>query len=105
MEDQGEAATFAFAADELANILGNEVRHRIRPLAATAWQHDPWSRGSYSYALPGHADDRAILAAPVDDRVFFAGEATSPNDFSTAHGAYTSGLAAAEATLASLQRG
>ena len=44
-------------------------------------------RGSYSYALPGHAGDRAKLAAPVDGRLFFAGEATSPNFFSTAHGA------------------
>jgi monoamine oxidase len=104
METRGEAAMFAFAADELANILGNDVRRHIRPLAATAWQHDPWSRGSYSYALPGHADDRAILAAPVDDRLFFAGEATSPYDFSTAHGAFSSGLAAADATLVSLRR-
>jgi len=30
---------------------------------------------------------RALLAAPVDGRLFFAGEATSPNFFSTAHGA------------------
>ena len=55
-----------------------------------------------SYARPGHADDRAVLAAPVDDRLFFAGEACSPNFFSTAHGAYMSGIAAAEAALASL---
>ena len=95
---------FAFAADELANILGSDVRKHISPLASTAWQSDPWSRGSYSYALPGHADDRAILAAPVDERLFFAGEATSPNDFSTAHGAYMSGVAAADAALASLGR-
>jgi monoamine oxidase len=104
MEREGEAAMFAFAADELANILGNDVRKHISPLASTAWQKDPWSRGSYSYALPGHADDRAILAAPVDERLFFAGEATSPNDFSTAHGAYMSGVAAADAALASLGR-
>ena len=43
-----------------------------------------------------------MLAAPVDNRLFFAGEATSPNFFSTAHGAYLSGLTAAEAALASL---
>jgi monoamine oxidase len=103
MEAEGPAAMFAFAADELTNILGGDIRRHISPLAATAWQQDPWSRGSYSYALPGHADDRAILAAPVDDRLFFAGEATSAHDFSTAHGAYLSGLAAAEATLASLR--
>jgi monoamine oxidase len=104
MEREGEAAMFAFAADELANILGGDIRNHIAPLAATAWLRDPWSRGSYSYAVPGHADDRVVLAAPVDDRLFFAGEATSLNDFSTAHGAYMTGAAAAEAALKSLGR-
>jgi monoamine oxidase len=102
MEREGEAAMFAFAADELAGILGADIRKHLSPLAATAWQQDPWSRGSYSYARPGHAGDRAVLAAPVDDWLFFAGEATSPTDFSTAHGAYVSGLAAADAALATL---
>jgi monoamine oxidase len=95
---------FSFAAGELARLFGNDIRRQIAPLASTAWQHDPWTRGSYSYALPGHADDRALLAAPVDNRLFFAGEACSPNFFSTAHGAYLTGLAAAEAALASLPR-
>lgn len=104
MEAQGQAVMFAFAADELANILGSDIRRHISPLAATTWQQDPWSRGSYSYALPGHAGDRAILAVPIDDRLFFAGEATSPNDFSTAHGAFMTGATAAEAVLASLGR-
>lgn len=101
LEDEGEAAMFAFAADELAHILGNNIRRRIAPLAATGWLHDPWALGSYSYAQPGHADDRAVLAAAVEDRLFFAGEACSPNFFSTAHGAYQSGIAAAEAMLGS----
>jgi monoamine oxidase len=50
--------------------------------------------------LPGKADCRAELAAPVDDRLFFAGEACSRSDYSTAHGAYVSGVAAAEALIA-----
>ena len=102
LEREGEAAMFAFASGELARLFGNDIRKRMLPLAATAWRHDPWSRGSYSFALPGHADDRAVLAAPVDDRLFFAGEACSPNFFSTAHGAWMSGVTAAEAALASL---
>jgi monoamine oxidase len=105
LEREGEAAMFSFAADELANLLGNGIRQRIAPLAATAWLSDPWARGSYSHALPGHAADRAQLATPVDDRLFFAGEATSPNFFSTAHGAYLSGITAADATLAGFGRG
>ena len=93
---------FAFAADKLARLFGNNIRRHIAPLASTAWQRDPWARGSYSYALPGHAEDRAVLAAPVDDRLFFAGEATSPNFFSTAHGAWLSGITAAADALAAL---
>jgi monoamine oxidase len=104
LEREGEAAMFSFAAGELARLFGNDIRRQIAPLASTAWAHDPWARGSYSYALPGHADDRALLAAPVDDQLFFAGEACSANFFSTAHGAYMTGVAAAEAALASLAR-
>jgi monoamine oxidase len=103
LEREGQAAMFSFAADELARLLGNDVRKRMAPLASTAWLQDPWARGSYSFALPGHADDRAVLAAPVDDRLFFAGEACSANFFSTAHGAWMSGITAAEAALASLR--
>jgi len=74
----------------------------VKPLHLHRWGVDPFARGSYSYALPGQAECRGALAAAVDDRLFFAGEATSPNFFSTAHGAYLSGLSAAEAALASL---
>ena len=103
LEREGQAAMFDFASVELSRILGSDIRKRISPLASTAWLQDPWSRGSYSYALPGRADDRAVLAAPVDDRLFFAGEACSPNFFSTAHGAWLSGITAAEAALVSLK--
>lgn len=100
LEQAGEAGMAAFAAEELARRLGSDIRRRIAPIATTAWRRDPWARGSYSYARPGHAGDRAILAAPVEGRVYFAGEATSPNFFSTVHGAWISGMAAAEAALA-----
>jgi monoamine oxidase len=102
LERDGIAAMTAFAIDELAALFGENIRKRLRPIASSAWRADPFAGGSYSCALPGHADDRARLAAPVDDRLFFAGEACSPNFFSTAHGAYEAGLKAADAALASL---
>ena len=95
----------AFGIDELAGVFGNRIRSCVRPLVASAWSGDPYARGSYSYALPGHADDRAIWAEPVGNRIFFAGEAVSAHDFSTTHGAYLSGLAAAEQVLASVSDG
>src|SRR5580704_12903917 len=104
MEREGLAAMAAFATDELAALRGNDIRKELTPLAASFWRGDDFARGSYSYARPGHAGDRAVLAAPVDNRIFFAGEATSLKFFSTVHGAYETGIAAAEAALKSLDR-
>ncbi len=82
------------------------VRQRFRPPTSSrsgciGWHSDPFALGAYSYASPGNADCRAALAKPVDDRLFFAGEACSPHDFSTAHGGYLTGVAAAERVIAS----
>jgi monoamine oxidase len=101
LEDAGEGAIAAASIDEIAGFLGNDFRRKLKPLSESRWAHDPFARGSYSHALPGHAGDRAVLAAPVDGRLFFAGEATSPGFFSTAHGARDSGERAAEEVLAS----
>jgi monoamine oxidase len=73
---------------------------RLKPLHSYGWGIDPFSHGSYSYALPGKSDCRVALAAPVDDRLFFAGEACSVHDFSTAHGAYLTGIVAADQAIA-----
>jgi monoamine oxidase len=94
----------AMAIDEIVALLGSDYRRKLRPLASSRWAHDPFANGSYSHALPGHAGAREILAAPVDDRLFFAGEATSPNFFSTCHGALESGIRAAEEALGTLTR-
>jgi monoamine oxidase len=102
LEAEGEAAFASFAIGQLASLLGERMRKRLHPIAATAWARDPYARGSYSHAMPGHADARLALAAPVDGRLFFAGEACMVHDFSTAHGAYRSGVAAADAVIAML---
>jgi monoamine oxidase len=102
LEDAGEGALAAQSINEIAALLGNDYRRKLKPLAESRWAHDPFARGSYSHALPGHAGDRAVLAAPVDGRLFFAGEATSPNFFSTAHGARDSGERAAQEVMAAV---
>lgn len=102
LEAEGPGASAAFAIEELAGIYGSGLRDRVSVLAKTAWASDPWVRGSYSHALPGRAGERAVLAAPVDGRLFFAGEACSPHAFSTAHGAWETGERAAREVLAAL---
>lgn len=102
LEAEGGAAMVAFACEEIVGLLGSAIKSRLTPLARSAWVGDPWARGSYSSALPGHADDRRRLAEPVEDRLFFAGEACSRDHFGTAHGALVSGIAAADRALAAL---
>ena len=99
LEDAGDGAIAAASIDEIVSFLGNDFRGKLKPLRESRWAHDPFARGAYSHALPGQAHQRAVLAAPVDDRLFFAGEATSPNFFSTAHGAHDSGERAANEVL------
>lgn len=101
LEDAGDGALAAQSIDEIAGFLGNDYRRKLKPLTESRWAHDPFARGSYSHALPGHAGDRAVLAAPVDGRLLFAGEATSSHFFSTAHGARDSGERAAAEILES----
>jgi len=103
LEARGLAATADFAIGELAGLFGNDIRKWLTPLAGSAWGGDAFARGAYSMALPGHADDRALLASPVDGRLFFAGEACSAVDFGTAHAAYQTGAEAAAQIVAALQ--
>lgn len=100
LEECGVSAFFDFAVEELTGLLGADFAKRLKPGPMHLWAADPFARGSYSFALPGKAGCRAQLAAPIDDRIFFAGEACSAHDFSTAHGAYRTGVAAAEAIIA-----
>ncbi len=53
-------------------------------------------------ALPGQAYQRANLQRPVDERLFFAGEATVTGGQGTCHGAYLSGIQAAQEIAAQL---
>lgn len=100
LEAAGTAAMADFAEGELAFSFGEGIRGCFTPLAASAWMADPLAGGAYSYARPGAADARGILAKPLNGRLFFAGEATSPEFCASAHGAFMSGERAAREALA-----
>ena len=104
LENDGPAAMTALARERLKAIFGAAIEKEITGSCATAWRGDPEIGGGYSGARPGQAHRRAALARPLDDRLFFAGEATSLDFYSTAHGAYFSGLAAAEAASAAVRK-
>lgn len=87
----------ALARRELGNLLGADFNTRIRRIAYSDWKGDPRFGGSYSYARPGQHGEREQLARPASERLAFAGEACSPRDYSTVHGAWESGIAAVAA--------
>ena len=60
--------------------------------------------GADAAAKPGQAHKRADLSRPLEVHLFFAGEATSPDFFSTCHGAHLTGIAATEAAAVALGR-
>lgn len=93
------------ARDELRSVFGSDLGGKICRTTATAWLGDRWARGSYSAARPGFARCRAVLAEPVADRIFFAGEACTPTAYGAIHGAWASGAAAARRVASTLARG
>ena len=64
LEDAGDGALAAQAIEEIVALLGSDFRRRLKPLAQSRWARDPFARGSYSHALPGHAADRACSQLP-----------------------------------------
>ncbi|MBA4407605.1 hypothetical protein C0389_10050 [bacterium] len=66
------------------------------------WNRDPFFCGAFSYIPVGaNASDYDIIAEDIDKKLFFAGEHTSRQFRGTVHGAYLSGLRAAEKIVAS----
>ena len=89
----------AGAMKTLQVMFGESVPEPIGVLI-TRWGKDPFALGAYSHIPPfASGEDYDALFEPVDDKLYFAGEATSREYPSTVHGAYLSGLAAAREML------
>lgn len=87
------------AMKALRRVFGKTIPNPVDSLI-TRWASDPFARGSYSFnALGSTPKDRDTLAEPISNRIFFAGEASSKDHFGTAHGAFLSGIRAAEDIL------
>ena len=78
-------------------------RARLRRLLAEwrlhDWRSDPFARGAYSYIGVGGIRAPQQLARPVKKTLFFAGEATEPEESGTVQGAIASGRRAAREVI------
>jgi monoamine oxidase len=99
----GDAERVGAAVDALAAVFemnAGGLRQDLRGGFSHNWQRDPFARGAYSYPAVGGSDAGALLAAPVDATLFFAGEATrTDGQNGTVHGAIASGRRAAKEVL------
>ena len=96
------ALSVAFFCALPGRAVARRPRSIPRPigLVSSDWGRDPFALGAYSYAPPGcRPEDRTALAAPAGRRLCFAGEAASPDYSSTVHGAWISGVTAAEQVI------
>lgn len=105
LEREGAGAATEACLESLRALYGGTIKRDLGPSLETTWRSHPWSLGAYSAALPGHSGARAVLAAGVDRRLLFAGEATDPTLFSSVGGAWRSGIRAAEQYLEAIGQG
>lgn len=96
IEQLSDAEIQQQAMTTLRTIYGDDIPQPEK-IWITRWHSDPFSYGSYSFLKTGsQAKDRAELEQPINNKVYFAGEAINRDYPATVHGAYLSGLAAAE---------
>ncbi len=90
------------ALETLARSLGvarGRLQSWLVSKAVFDWQADPFSRGAYMYVPVGESATPARLALPIEDTLYFAGEATELQLAGTVGGAMVSGARAARAML------
>ena len=100
-----EAGMIERALDGLGALFDERalVRSEFEGGVMHDWSRDPFARGAYSYVAAGGGDARAVLAKPIDDTLFFAGEATSGDgQGGTVNGALETGERAAREAARSL---
>jgi len=104
MSNAGHATMTDFVSQTLAAHFGAESKKHMGRAEAMRWSREPWILGAASVAAPGSGGNRRVLAEPVHDRIFLAGEALHENWWGTVAGAWVSGERAADAALRQIER-
>jgi monoamine oxidase len=77
-----------------------ELRGRIIAWKVLNWEKDPLARGAYSYPVPETGGALKVLGEPVNEVLYFAGEAFGESANATVEGALASGQKVAREMLA-----
>ena len=102
LADKGENAMIDFARDWISGVFGARAKESVLRAHAASWSKDPWTLGAFSSAPAGAQEARKALSEPLNDAVWFAGEAIHPTLWGTVGGAWQNGERAADAVIARL---
>ncbi|KZL24787.1 flavin monoamine oxidase family protein [Pseudovibrio sp. WM33] len=94
--EAGNNAAYDFVVSELKRMFGNQIEKYIIESNSYDWLHNPYTYGSYAAAKPDGFWARDEMSESIADRIWFAGEAMSPDDWSTIASAHKSGITAAQ---------
>jgi monoamine oxidase len=95
----GASAILASALESLGRVVGRRVDADVEAWSWHDWSSDPFSGGAYSYVRVGGVPAQRALSRPVEETIYFAGEALDPEETGTVQGALASGARAARAIL------
>jgi monoamine oxidase len=97
---EGDQFVINQALESLSRIVKmprKEIEDLLEESYMQNWRRDPFSVGAYSYIPVNGLDAPEELAQPIDDTLFFAGEATNTEGHhGTVHGALATGSRAAK---------
>jgi monoamine oxidase len=95
-----DAAVIASGVRDLEQIFGmSDLSRRLQDAILMRWSRDPYTKSGYSYVPVGGAGLRDMLAEPINNVLYFAGEATNSVRPGMVHGAMESGFRAADEVM------
>jgi monoamine oxidase len=87
----------------LLSVSKEDLKDKLQTWHVFNWVADPFTRGAYAFSTVGTKEPRKILMTPVEDTIFFAGDAFYEGpEMGTVEAALTSGLRACKEVLATL---
>jgi monoamine oxidase len=78
LENKDDKSILELALQSLSHIFKKSVGELSELMTASCvanWLNDPLTRGGYSYAMVESAKAQKVFSTPVEDTIFFAGEA------------------------------
>jgi monoamine oxidase len=100
LEGKSQGELVQLATQSLVTLFGRgPYAHLLQGVHYHDWVRDPFANGAYSSSAVGGGRARTGLSRPIEDTLFFAGEALDADESASVGGAINAGLLAARRLL------